>query len=268
MRACSDAEAGLDERELAAVRALVREQLNPWFLRSRYWNRAYVKPHGYAGDFRMLEWIYELEHSRLRGPDTAGGGQRPRSPVRGPAQRALRLAAPCVVRAAGERSPRALVAAGTRPRYRLRREPLPARRDRRPARGHLRRSGPGRAGLRGPMGARRRDGATAVRTGADAARPARARRGVRPRDLHGPVRLPPGRRRRRTGGADVRPARSGRHRRDLQLRAVRPLEDGDRLDLRLAPDLSRRGAAARALRTGHPRGARPSQAPGLVYASC
>ena len=68
MRACADAEAGLDEGQLAAARALVREQLNPWFLRSRYWNRAYVKPHGYAGDFRMLEWIYDLEHAHCADP--------------------------------------------------------------------------------------------------------------------------------------------------------------------------------------------------------
>ena len=101
MRACADAEAGRDERELAGVRARVREQLNPWFLRSRYWNRAYVKPHGYAGDFRMLEWIYDLERAECCGPDATGGGQCPRSPVRRPAQRALRLAAPRVVRAAG-----------------------------------------------------------------------------------------------------------------------------------------------------------------------
>jgi len=68
MRACADAEAGRDERELAGVRARVREQLNPWFLRSRYWNRAYVKPHGYAGDFRMLEWIYDLERAECADP--------------------------------------------------------------------------------------------------------------------------------------------------------------------------------------------------------
>ncbi len=68
MQACSDAEAGLGEYELAAVRARVRAQLNPWFLRSRYWNRAYVKPHGYAGDFRMLEWIYDLEESACSDP--------------------------------------------------------------------------------------------------------------------------------------------------------------------------------------------------------
>ena len=63
MRACAEAEAGLDDAQLAALRARVRDELNPWFLRSRYWNRAYVKPHGYAGDFQMLEWIYDLEHA-------------------------------------------------------------------------------------------------------------------------------------------------------------------------------------------------------------
>ena len=67
---------------------------------------------------------------RLRGPDPARRGQRPRSPVRRPAQRALRLEPPRVVRAAGARARRAVVAAGPRPRHRLRREPLPARRDR------------------------------------------------------------------------------------------------------------------------------------------
>lgn len=39
----------------------VREVLSPWFLRSKFWTRAFVKPHGTAGDFRMLEWIYDLQ---------------------------------------------------------------------------------------------------------------------------------------------------------------------------------------------------------------
>jgi Methyltransferase domain len=38
-----------------------RKILDPWFLRSRFWSRALVKPHGVAGDFRMLEWIYDLQ---------------------------------------------------------------------------------------------------------------------------------------------------------------------------------------------------------------
>jgi len=68
MGTCADAEPGLGDRELAALRAQVREALNPWLLRSRFWNRAYLKPHGYAGDFRMLEWIYDLEHSDCADP--------------------------------------------------------------------------------------------------------------------------------------------------------------------------------------------------------
>ena len=48
--------------ELTQARLAVREVLNPWLLRSRFWNRSATKPHGYAGDFRMLEWMYDLEH--------------------------------------------------------------------------------------------------------------------------------------------------------------------------------------------------------------
>jgi extracellular factor (EF) 3-hydroxypalmitic acid methyl ester biosynthesis protein len=47
--------------ELAQVRCAVQGVLNEWFLRSRLWARSFLKPHGYAGDFRMLEWTYELE---------------------------------------------------------------------------------------------------------------------------------------------------------------------------------------------------------------
>src|SRR3954447_14222889 len=46
----------------------VRDVLNGWFLRSRYWNRSFVKPHGYAGDFRMLEWMYDLEGNACADP--------------------------------------------------------------------------------------------------------------------------------------------------------------------------------------------------------
>jgi hypothetical protein len=67
MTVFSDTEARVTGEELVALRQLVREELNPWFLRSRYWSRSYLKPHGYAGDFRMLEWVYDLEHAG--GPD-------------------------------------------------------------------------------------------------------------------------------------------------------------------------------------------------------
>lgn len=62
----------LDERvgdvERARCAAAVREVLHPWLLRSEYWSRSYLKPHGYAGDFRMLEWMYDLEFDRCCDP--------------------------------------------------------------------------------------------------------------------------------------------------------------------------------------------------------
>jgi hypothetical protein len=45
-----------------------RQILNPWFLRSRFWSWALVKPHGLAGDFRMLEWIYDLQDNPCLDP--------------------------------------------------------------------------------------------------------------------------------------------------------------------------------------------------------
>lgn len=44
-----------------AFRQACRDITGPWLYRSRYNNRAYTKPHGYAGDYRMIEWMYDLE---------------------------------------------------------------------------------------------------------------------------------------------------------------------------------------------------------------
>jgi extracellular factor (EF) 3-hydroxypalmitic acid methyl ester biosynthesis protein len=54
--------------ELVEAGAAVRASAAPWLLRSRYWNRSQVKPHGFAGDFRMLEWMYDLEHDPCADP--------------------------------------------------------------------------------------------------------------------------------------------------------------------------------------------------------
>jgi hypothetical protein len=54
--------------ELAEAGAAVRATVAPWLLRSRYWDRSAVKPHGYAGDFRMVEWMYDLEHDPCADP--------------------------------------------------------------------------------------------------------------------------------------------------------------------------------------------------------
>jgi extracellular factor (EF) 3-hydroxypalmitic acid methyl ester biosynthesis protein len=51
----------MDAERQKEVKSALQDQLNPWLLRSRIWARAYLKPHGYAGDFRLIEWMYDLE---------------------------------------------------------------------------------------------------------------------------------------------------------------------------------------------------------------
>jgi extracellular factor (EF) 3-hydroxypalmitic acid methyl ester biosynthesis protein len=51
-----------------SLKAMCRQQLGHWLFRSRHWNRAYFKPHGYPGDFRMIEWLYDLEHAQFDDP--------------------------------------------------------------------------------------------------------------------------------------------------------------------------------------------------------
>jgi 2-polyprenyl-3-methyl-5-hydroxy-6-metoxy-1,4-benzoquinol methylase len=38
-----------------------RAILTPWLFRSDYFNRSFHKPHGYGGDYRIIEWIYDLK---------------------------------------------------------------------------------------------------------------------------------------------------------------------------------------------------------------
>jgi len=42
--------------------------IGPWMWRSLLWNRAYFKPHGYTGDYRMLEGMYDLENNPCEEP--------------------------------------------------------------------------------------------------------------------------------------------------------------------------------------------------------
>jgi SAM-dependent methyltransferase len=58
----------LDGTELREMQAEVQAILNPWFLRSRFWARSWIKPHGYAGDFLVLEWMYDLEANGCADP--------------------------------------------------------------------------------------------------------------------------------------------------------------------------------------------------------
>jgi SAM-dependent methyltransferase len=56
------------EREAASVAAQIRATLSPWLLRSPVWNRSLVKPHGYRGDYRILESMYDLEADACADP--------------------------------------------------------------------------------------------------------------------------------------------------------------------------------------------------------
>jgi extracellular factor (EF) 3-hydroxypalmitic acid methyl ester biosynthesis protein len=47
--------------DLTALKRNFRGTLMPWLCRSRYFWRSMMKPHGYSGDFRMMEWMYDLE---------------------------------------------------------------------------------------------------------------------------------------------------------------------------------------------------------------
>ena len=56
------------ESERIRCATAARNVLQPWLLRSSYWSRSCLKPHGYAGDFRMLEWMYDLESDPCADP--------------------------------------------------------------------------------------------------------------------------------------------------------------------------------------------------------
>lgn len=65
------------DRQLPAIEAQVaastcRDLVSGWLNRSRYFNRSIAKPHGYAGDFRMLEWMYDLEADACEDPTQPG----------------------------------------------------------------------------------------------------------------------------------------------------------------------------------------------------
>jgi SAM-dependent methyltransferase len=61
---------GGDDTEL--LRGQCRDILGAWLFRCRFFNRSYHKPHGYAGDFRMIEWVYDLEGDPCADPTQPG----------------------------------------------------------------------------------------------------------------------------------------------------------------------------------------------------
>lgn len=59
-------------REIQAMAEACRTIVGPWLFRSPYFWRSYYKPHGYAGDFRIIEWTYDLENNPCDDPSEPG----------------------------------------------------------------------------------------------------------------------------------------------------------------------------------------------------
>jgi SAM-dependent methyltransferase len=70
VRAIDRLDGGGDDKEL--LRSQCRDILGAWPFRCRFFNRSYHKPHGYAGDFRMIEWMYDLEGDPCADPTQLG----------------------------------------------------------------------------------------------------------------------------------------------------------------------------------------------------
>ena len=68
MRTFETIDRRVDASQRARCAAAARQLLHPWLLRSDHWSRSYLKPYGYAGDFRTLERIYELERDPCSDP--------------------------------------------------------------------------------------------------------------------------------------------------------------------------------------------------------
>lgn len=54
------------------VEPLCRVIAGAWLFRSRLWNRAYHKPHGFPGDYLLYEWLYDLEVDPCADPTQPG----------------------------------------------------------------------------------------------------------------------------------------------------------------------------------------------------
>jgi hypothetical protein len=174
----------LGNEQLQRCQQEVRHLVNPWLLRSDYWNRSYTKPHGYAGDFRMLEWMYDLEADPFVDPTKPAIVNVLDALYATRAQRPGRLAPAAMVHAGDHSVPRGNVRPGRAgSRHRVWGQPLHPRRDVRARRegsadGDISRSGSGRARIRLQLASGHRSDlvTTGLRSG-----PAAARAGARSR---------------------------------------------------------------------------------------
>lgn len=57
---CGDVDASnISKEDLGKAVLEFRTQTHPWFLRSPCIRRSYEKPRGYAGDYKIIDWIYQ-----------------------------------------------------------------------------------------------------------------------------------------------------------------------------------------------------------------
>ena len=65
-------EAYFQEKDLSHYKAKFRAIISPWLCRSMFFWRAFAKPNGYAGDYKVIDLTYDLEHSVGEDPTEPG----------------------------------------------------------------------------------------------------------------------------------------------------------------------------------------------------
>lgn len=58
--------------DLSEYKATFRAIVSPWLCRSKFFWRSLAKPHGYAGDFKIIDWMYDLEDAPGEDPTEPG----------------------------------------------------------------------------------------------------------------------------------------------------------------------------------------------------
>ncbi|MGQ0696981.1 MAG: class I SAM-dependent methyltransferase [Panacagrimonas sp.] len=68
MKSADEHSRTLTDLELAREKSRLRAALFPVVGKSRFFSRSFLKPQGYAGDFLIVEWMYDLEGSDCHDP--------------------------------------------------------------------------------------------------------------------------------------------------------------------------------------------------------
>lgn len=65
-------QARFSDQDLSPYKAALRAIISPWLCRSTFFWRAFAKPNGYAGDYKVIDLTYDLEHSAGDDPTEPG----------------------------------------------------------------------------------------------------------------------------------------------------------------------------------------------------